>query len=340
MDRYPKRLIEVDLPIKRISEHAQNEKNLRSGHPWHLHIWWARRPWGACRAVALASLLPAPADDRCPKSFIVKASSILSAVGFNPDGATRGQLQDALLKFVGEYARWELGENAAFRDTARQLVKAAYPGHSPLAFDSFSGYGAIPGEAARLGCDAVASELNPVALLCLRTLLEAVPRQGQELLDKFSEGANFIRREAEKRLGKYYPKHKGKYPIAWLWARTVTCEGPGCGAEVPLISQTTIAKGSRKAWIEITGDKKTKYIHIHIKQGRTIRPGQFKTAGGGHAVCPVPGCGFTTHKSRVKAQGMAGKMGHRLYGVAIAVGKRQGKEYTDSSDEDIAATRV
>lgn len=329
---YPKRLIEVDLPIKRISAHAQNEKNLRSGHPWHLHIWWARRPWGACRAVALASLLPAPTDKNCPEEFIKKVCSVLSEVGFKPAGKTCDHLQDALLRFIGEFAKWELGANPAFRDTARQLVKAAYPDHTPTAFDPFSGYGAIPGEAARLGCDAIASDLNPVALLCLRTLLEAVPRHGHDLLEKFRDGVEFIRREAEKRLGEYYPKHKGKYPIAWLWARTVTCEGPGCGAEIPLISQTTIAKGSRKTWIEIKGDRRSKEVTIHVQQGKVVPSGLIKTAGGGHAVCPV--CGFTTNKERVKVQGKTGKMEHRLYGVALAVGERQGKEYADCNADD------
>jgi len=76
---YPRRLIEVDLPIKRISAHARREKNLRSGHPWHLHIWWARRPWGACRSVALASLLPAPTDEQCPDGF-VKAATIVNVL--------------------------------------------------------------------------------------------------------------------------------------------------------------------------------------------------------------------------------------------------------------------
>ena len=130
----------------------------------------------------------------------------------------------------------EKGANIYWRNAARELVKAAYS-ESPHVFDPFSGYGAIPGEAARLGCESVASDLNPVALLCLRTLLEAVPRHNEKLIEKFREGAEFVRKEAEKRLSKYYAKHKGKQPIAWLWARTVTCEGPGCGATIPLTHQ-------------------------------------------------------------------------------------------------------
>jgi putative DNA methylase len=329
-----KRLIEVDLPIRRISDHARAEKNMRSGHPWQLHIWWARRPWGACRSVALASLIPAPTDERCPEDFVRAAASALAEVGFKPADGSRQKVEEALLRFTGEFARWEAGSDPYWRTAARKLIKAAHP-YAPHVFDPFSGYGAIPGEAARLGCESVASDLNPVALLCLRTLLESVPRHGEALIEKFNDGAEFIKAEAEMRLAAYYPKRNGKHVIAWLWARTVTCEGPGCGATVPLISQTTIAKGSRKAWIEITGDTTTKEVRIAVRSGKTIPSGLKKTAGGGHAICPV--CGFTTNKERVKAQGKAGRMGHRLYGVAMAIGTRQGKEYAEPMPEELAA---
>lgn len=329
-----KRLIEVDLPIRRISDHARDEKNIRIGHPWQMHIWWARRPWGACRSVALASLIPAPSDENCPVEFIEQAVQILSELGFAPNAQTRDAVEWALLRFVGEFSTWERGADPRWRDAARALIKAANTS-TPLVFDSFAGYGAIPGEAARLGCDSIASDLNPVALLCLRTLLEAVPRHGYKLLDEFRAGADFIRREAEKRLSGYYSKQYDRQPIAWLWARTVTCEGPGCGATIPLISQTTIAKGKRKTWIEITGDRNTKQVHIAVRSGSSIPAGLKSTAGGGHAVCPV--CGVTTNKERVKAQGKEGKMGHRLYGVALPIGSRQGKEYRDASSDDLKA---
>ena len=329
-----KRLIEVDLPIRRISKHACGEKNLRSGHPWHLHIWWARRPWGACRSVALASLLPAPSDPACPKTFCDVAALTLKEFGFKSN-PSRDELEQKLLWFVGEYAKWELGADATWREAAKRLVHAAYPHGAPHSLDPFSGYGAIPGEAARLGCDSVASDLNPVALLCLRTILEAVPRHGDKLLDLFREGAIHVKKEAETRLRDYYPMHDGKQVIAWLWARTVTCEGPGCGAEIPLISQTTIAKGKRKVWIEITGDRASKKVAISIHTGTVVPAGLKKTAGGGHAECPI--CGFTTHKNRVKAQGIAGQIGNRLYGVALAVGARQGKSYANATDKEVTA---
>lgn len=334
---YPKRLIEVDLPIKKISEHARREKNLRSGHPWHLHIWWARRPWGACRAVTLASLLPDPADPNCPQAFIKKATDILNPLGYKPKSANPADLQSALLRFVGDFAEWELGASDPYRTAAINLVKAAYPENPPVVFDSFAGNGAIPGEALRLGCESIALDLNPVANLVLRTLLESVPRQGYTLLEKFREGTEFIKKEAEKRLAPYYPRKDGKTPIAWLWARTVTCEGPGCGAMIPLISQTTIAGGARKAWIEITGNK-DKTIDIRIVKGKTVPKDLIKTAGGGAAICPV--CGFTTQKASVKRQGKAGQVAHRLFGVTVPIGERQGKDYFDANEEDLRAFNV
>ena len=329
-----KRLIEVDFPIRRVSGFARDEKNLRSGHPWHLHIWWARRPWGACRAVALASLLPAPSDEQCPRDFVRRAAELLSPLGFRSDNDSRQSVQAALLGYVGEFARWQAGADRLWRETARKLIRAAYP-TTPHVVDPFAGYGAIPGESARLGCESFASDLNPVALLCLRILLEAVPRHGETLIQRFHEGADFVRVEAERRLSIYYPKRKGRHVIAWLWARTVRCEGPACGATIPLISQTTLAKGKHKAWIEITSEQSTKDVNISIKTGRSVPRNLLKTAGGGHAVCPV--CGFTTNKEQVKAQGKEGAIGSRLYGVAVPVGTHEGKQYSEPSREELDA---
>lgn len=337
INKYCKRLIEVDLPIRRISEHARDEKNMRKGHPWHLHIWWARRPWGACRAVALASLLPAPVDPACPQGFANSAYEILAPIGFKPASRSREDIQSGILKFVAEYSRFEMGQEPAFRDAARNLVSASFGANKPLVFDSFSGYGAIPAEAARLGCESIAFDLNPVAVLCMKTLIESAPQYGHSLIEKYRDGVEFIKQQTTKRLEGYYPKHKNKIPIAYLWARTVICEGPACGAEIPLISQSLIAKGKNKTWIEISGEKKTKKVIIKITTGNVVPQGLIKTAGGGNAVCPV--CGMTTAKDRVKAQGKAGQIGQRLFGVALAKGEREGKEYVTADEEDQAVFR-
>lgn len=327
MNANTKRLIEIDLPIKRISEHARKEKNIRSGHPWHLHIWWARRPWGACRSVAFASLVPAPSDQNCPEEFVNKTAVLLNRIGCCATNASRDQVEEGLLKFVGELARWEAGTDPMWRDTAREIIRLAHPEEDLVAFDPFAGYGAIPGEAARLGCQSVASDLNPVAVLCLKVMLEAIPKHGEKLLGLYEEGAEFIKAEAEKRLSQYYPKKDKRYPIAYLWARTVQCEGPACGATIPLIGQE-VPDRNYNAWIEIGTDNETKEIIVELKQGKVVPKGLSRTAGGGHAICPA--CGTTTHKDRVKAQGKAGKIGHRLFGVALPVGQREGKEYCNA----------
>lgn len=199
----PRRLIEVDLPIRKISEHARTEKNVRKGHPWHLHIWWARRPWGACRAISLAALLPDPADPRSTEEYCQRTKEILSEGGYAGDG-TRGDLHRGLIRFVGDLAQWEAGRTSWLLDAARALITAAHPSRAPTVLDPFAGYGAIPGEAARLGCEAIAGDLNPVAVLCLRTLLESVPRYRERFLNSFREGARYFRAELQRRLSSYY----------------------------------------------------------------------------------------------------------------------------------------
>jgi len=276
--------------------------------------------------------LPDPVDPECPGEFIKTAKNLLAPLGYRSSKESTVALRQELLRFVGDFSDWESGSKEIFLETAQKLLRAAQPQGNHVVFDPFSGNGAIPGEALRLGCDSIALDLNPVALLILRTLLDAVPKHGQELLDLFRKGSKYIKNEANRRLSKYYPKRDGRTPIAWLWARTVVCEGPGCGAEIPLISQTIIAKGKRKVWIEISGDTKTKYVAIHLRKGPVIPGNLIRTAGGGAAVCPV--CGMTTPKSSVKRQGQQGRMGHRLYGMAVPIGERQGKEYFDATETD------
>jgi adenine-specific DNA methylase len=334
MTDYPKRLIEVDLPIREISLFSRKEKNMRKNHPWQLHIWWARRPWGACRAVTLASLLLDPADPKCPESFQIELSKVLDDMGLGPRDKNPEDLRKALLKFVWLYSSWENGNSTLFTNAARRLVAAAMDGQ-PISLDSFSGFGAFPAEAGRIGCESIAGELNPVALMCLKIMLEYAPKYQDALLDLYEKSSEYLRREAHRQLFKYYPEHEAKTPIAWLWARTVQCEGPGCGARIPMISQTLIAKGNKKTWIHIHGDQTTRDIQINVQSGNVAPKDLWVTAGGGHATCPL--CGFTTDKKSVKRQGKEGKMSHRLYGVALTKGKRAGKEYITATQEDIDA---
>jgi putative DNA methylase len=241
-----KRLAEVDFPIAVVSRHAMREKSTRHGHPSTLHLWWARRPLAACRAMLLALLLPDPSDERCPHDFRGKARDLLPpAVG--PVGPKDEDLRAKLLKFIGDFADWDLSAHPTWLSAARGLVKAAYPKEPPLVVDPFAGGGSIPLEALRVGCETFASDLNPVACLILKVMLEDIPRHGPGLADELRRVGAKIKGVAEDELADSYPADPdGARPIAYLWARTVRCEAPNCGAEIPLARSFWLSKKVRR----------------------------------------------------------------------------------------------
>ena len=229
-----KRLAEVDFPIAEVSRHAAREKSIRHGHPSTLHLWWARRPLASSRAVLLGLLLPDPSDALCPEDFKTTARELLPQVQGKP-GPADGDLRKALLKFIADFANWDLAANRSYLEVSRGLVKAAHGEDPPLVVDPFAGGGSIPLEALRLGCEAFASDLNPVACLILKVMLEDIPRHGPTLAEELRRVGAEIKQRAEKELADLYPKDlDGATPIAYLWARTVRCEAPNCGAEIPL----------------------------------------------------------------------------------------------------------
>ncbi len=247
-----KRLAEVDFPIAVVSKHAAREKSIRHGHPSTLHLWWARRPLAACRAMLMALLLPDPADPECPEAFVAAARRTLLAHVGAPEGwkqevkAPEG-VRRALLKFIGDFADWDHSADPHYLKTARALVKAAHGNEPPLVVDPFAGGGSIPLEALRVGCDAFASDLNPVACLILKTMLEDIPRHGPGLADELRTVGAKIKKEAERELKAFYPADPdGATPIAYLWARTVRCEAPDCGAEIPLVRSFWLSKKANR----------------------------------------------------------------------------------------------
>ncbi len=241
-----KRLAEVDFPIAVVSKHAAREKSIRHGHPSTLHLWWARRPLASSRAVLLALLLPDPVDPHCPAAFKGRATEVLGAVRQPPrDDA---ELRKALLWFIGAFADWDMAAHPTYLRVGRDLVRAAHGEDAPLVVDPFAGGGSIPLEALRLGCEAFASDLNPVACLILKVMLEDIPRHGPGLADELRRVGGRIKTAAEKELADLYPPDPdGATPIAYLWARTVRCETPNCGAEIPLLRSLWLCrKASRR----------------------------------------------------------------------------------------------
>ncbi|MGH9351165.1 MAG: REP-associated tyrosine transposase, partial [Terriglobia bacterium] len=163
------------------------------------------------------------------------------------------RLRKALLSFIADFANWDNSAKPAYLECARGLVRAAHMDSSgkmpepPLVVDPFAGGGSIPLEALRVGCDAFASDLNPVACLILKVLLEDIPRHGPALAEELRRVGKQIKDEAEKELAEFYPPDPdGARPIAYLWARTGRCEAVGCGAEIPLMRSFWLCKKANR----------------------------------------------------------------------------------------------
>jgi putative DNA methylase len=297
-----KRLAEVDFPIAVVSKHSAREKSVRYGHPSTLHLWWARRPLAACRAILMALLLPDPCDTNCPADFKNRVRNILPRVQGSP-GASDLELRHELLRFIGDFANWDNSAKATYLEAARGLVRAAHGDEPPLVVDPFAGGGSIPLEALRLGCDASASDLNPVACLILKTLLEDIPRHGSRLAEELRKVGAEIKQHVEKELAEVYPTEAdGARAIAYIWARTVTCDS--CGMELPLVRSFWLSKkATRKRVLRYTVIKKNgTRPQIHFKvvtpaHDSDIQPGTTKS---GKAICP--NCNLVTVPDRVKAQ--------------------------------------
>lgn len=400
MPAYPKRLIEVDLPIRRISAHSRREKSIRHGHISTLHIWWARRPLAACRAVICAALWPDPVDvteqeakaarkegralqpNLCPPAFRTRAKQEMlawtsherqillseeSRIRF--DAARKdparfddpNELRGALLDFIADFANWDNATVTEYLDTARAITQSAHealggqPGTRPLVVDPFAGGGSIPLEALRVGADVFASDLNPIPVLLNKVVLEYVPKYGQHLADEVRKWGQWIKREAEKELAEFYPKDAdGATPIAYLWARTIKCEGPGCGAEVPLIRSFWLSKkANRSVAFQLVTTPKAKRVDFQIiikksdgwvdqanPKNKIESPKFDGTVKRGSATCPC--CGYTTPVARIREQLKARRGGAndaRLMCIVTTRATETGRSYRLAMQKDLNVVR-
>ncbi|MBI5168087.1 MAG: DUF1156 domain-containing protein, partial [Candidatus Eisenbacteria bacterium] len=304
-----KRLAEVDFPIAEVSKHAVREKSIRHGHPSTLHLWWARRPLASSRAMLLALLWPDPCDPLCPIKFKQDARArlpeILGTVG--PDDI---DLRHALMRFIADFSNWANASKGSFLDVSRALVKAAHASEGeayepPLVVDPFSGGGSIPLEALRVGCDAFASDLNPVACLILKVMLEDIPRHGPNLAEELQRAGAEIRRQAEADLALLYPKDPdGSTPVAYLWARTIRCESPNCGAEIPLVRSLWLSKNANRRRALRTRverpNNRPPQVEFEIFEPLTEKDVSGGTVARAKATCLC--CGVVLPPERVRAQ--------------------------------------
>ncbi|RLB81243.1 MAG: hypothetical protein DRH15_06875, partial [Deltaproteobacteria bacterium] len=233
---YRKKLIEVALPLDAINKESAREKSIRHGHPSTLHLWWARRPLAACRAVLFAQLVDDPSSH--PDKF--------------PTEEAQKRERERLFKIIENLVKWENINNEQVLKAAREEILKSTDGNPPPVLDPFCGGGSIPLEAQRLGLKAYASDLNPVAVLITKALIEIPPKfagkppvhpgaqssshweGARGLAEDVRYYGQWMRDEAEKRIGHLYPKVRlpkeqggGQATvIAWLWARTVRCPNP------------------------------------------------------------------------------------------------------------------
>jgi putative DNA methylase len=343
------RLIESDFPLSQVSDESVREKNIRHGHISTLHIWWARRPLAASRATALAALLP---DDP--------------------------QRREELLKLVRNIAPWEAISNgdASQIEKARQLIREAFGGRAPRVLDCFAGGGSIPLEALRLGCETYALDYNPVAVLLNIAVLQYPQKFGQPssiskmplppsseepahspsdllkasakqaespLLQAVSAWGKWVLEEARKELEQFYPKDAdGSIPVGYIWARTLPCPNPACGAEIPLMRQTWLAKKeNRKIALKLIPNREAQRVEVKIV-GANGEPIDFSpeegTVARAHVRCPL--CGGTMDDKTTRRLFREGKSGQRLMAVVLHHSDRPGKTYRLPTERDLEAYRA
>ena len=314
-----KRIAEVDFPIAAVSRHAAREKSIRHGHPSTLHLWWARRPLASSRAILMALLLPDPCDPHCPDSFRKEAREILLGMHGRPQGWSKGirsnkGLRRVILRFIADFANWDVAANKNYLDTSRALVKAAHGEEPPLVVDPFAGGGSIPLEALRVGCEAFASDLNPVACLILKVMLEDTLRHGPGLAEELRRAGREIKEAAERKLAALYPTDPdGATPITYLWSRTVRCEAPNCGAEIPLMRSFWLGrKPQRKRALctdIVRSDDGPPHVNLHIFEPKSDEEVRGSTVNRAKASCIC--CGAVLPPERVRAQ-LSRQRGERM----------------------------
>lgn len=364
-----RRLIEETFPLKKVSEDSKHEKNVRHGHISTLHIWPARRPLAACRAAIIAALLPDPGDEQSRQELNKKIESI---------------------------TRWGT-ENGPALEFFRKEIRKAFNGRAPRVLDMFAGGGAIPLEAMRLGCDVTAIDYNPVAWFILKCTLEFPQRlagktwplpgstsstpgkkgegtqlsllnepQGKQgdLADHVRYWGKWVLKQARAELSEYYPTVNGQPTVAYLWARTVPCPDPACGAEVPLLKTLWLCKKAEKTlpdtpenrarpdFLRLKKTKNTTRVVINARRALRLIPNAENhhididiwtpspkdqvpegTMAGAKSRCPV--CDVNITPTYIKECGDLSRLGVRMTAVVVDAG--YGKEYRLPAQKEIDA---
>jgi putative DNA methylase len=350
----PKRkLIEVALPLETINRESAREKSIRHGHPSTLHLWWSRKPLATARAVLFAQLVDDPSS--CPDRF--------------PTEDAQRVERERLHGIIERLVVWENTRDQALLAEARAEILKSTGGKPPPIVDPFAGGGTIPLEAQRLGLVADASDLNPVAVLINKALIEIPPKfagcppvfpgladsrlggwdGATGLADDVRAYGEWMRDEAHQRIGKHYPQATlddgtKATVIAWIWARTVTCPNPACGIEMPLTGKWWLSKKKgQEAWVRPiivadSGHPSGKRVRFEIGHGQAGGPSAEEdgTVGRNGAKCVA--CGSAVPLEYLRREGQRGRLAARL--MAIVAEERRQRIYLDPVLEHELAASV
>jgi len=326
-----KRFIEDSFPVKEVSVEAAREKNIRHGHISTLHIWWARRPLASSRATNYAALIS------LPKTI---------------------EEWNNQRNFIIEFSKWENSLNKQMIEKARKDILKTYNGKPPKVLDPFGGGGAIPLEALRLGCEVYSNDYNPVAVLIQKCTLEYPQKYGKPvkrkvkdsnsffdsevevnpLLEDVKKWGNWVLEEAKKEIGKFYPEdNDSSIPVGYIWARTLSCQNPNCGAEIPLMRQFWLAKKKNKkvALYPYVEGKEVKFKIVGTSYEKM--PQGFKPEKGtvSRAIVTCPVCGATIDAKTTRRLFQQGKSGQRMVAVVLHKQGEQGKRYRLATEKDL-----
>ena len=354
-----RKLIEVSIPLVEINKQSAREKSIKHGHPSTLHMWWARRPNATARAVLFAQLV----DD--PSNFVDDYRAEGSTRGYeDPDAWAEHRVKQERQRLFGLIERmvdWDnISDDALFDEVRAEIMKST-GGHPPAVVDPFAGGGTIPLEAQRLGLEAHASDLNPVAVLINKAQIEIPPRfiGARPVFPDVAEESNYwpgasglaedvrrygawMRDKALDRIGTHYPRATlpsgGKAQVvAWLWARTVTCPNPACAIRMPLARSWWFAKGKGKEAyaVPVVADGK-----VTFTIGHDPRLGPKGAADGtvGRTGAHCISCGNAVDLAYIRAEGRAGRMSAQLMAV-VAEGDRS-RIYLEPDSEQLRAAEV
>ena len=329
-----KRFIEETFPLRKVSEESAREKNIRHGHISTLHIWWARRPLASSRATTYASLIPFPENH---------------------------QEVERKKKFIVQLSEWENSLSQELIKKAREEILEANGGKPPRVLDPFSGGGSIPLEALRLGCEVHATEYNPVAVLILKCTLVFPQKFGKPkkvkvkngmgleqeveispLIEDVKRWGEWILESAREEIGKFYPEDENGYvPVGYIWARTIPCQNPACGAQIPLMRQLWLAKKNNKKvalypYAE-SGEVKFKIVGT----GYEPMPEGFNPSKGtvSRAIATCLVCGSTVDGNTTRKLFQEGKAGERMVAVVLHKPGEQGKKYRLATEKDMEVFR-